>query len=87
MSAREKILRFATHNEPTDGASVPIDPETGHMVMDVEAHVAGLLDEFVHELADKVGDRHSGTCGCGCDCSRFLDASAGPVRPGEEPTT
>lgn len=53
MSAREKILRFVKQNEPADGASVPIDPETGHMVMDVEAHVASLLDEYAHELAER----------------------------------
>lgn len=53
MSAREKLIRFAKHNEPSDGTGVPIDPETGRMVMNVEAHMAGLLDEFAHELAER----------------------------------
>ncbi|MFF7130002.1 hypothetical protein [Streptomyces sp. NPDC008240] len=53
MSAREQLIRFAKHNEPNDGTGVPIDPETGHMVMDIEAHVAGLLDAFAREMAEQ----------------------------------
>jgi hypothetical protein len=53
MSAREKLIRFAKENEPDDGAGVPIDPETGHMVTDVEAHVGRMLDDLAHELAEE----------------------------------
>jgi hypothetical protein len=30
-------------------------------------------DEHARELAGKLRDRYSGTCGCGCDCSEFID--------------
>lgn len=56
MNAREKILRFVKANEST---SVPeIDPETGHFVEDVEAHVSALLDEHAHELAERLRNIH-----------------------------
>lgn len=47
-----------------------IDPEQ-------RAWLASYLDVFAkkyaRELAEKLRDRHSGTCGCGCDCAGFID--------------
>lgn len=53
-------------------------------LLSTAAHVGGgeaeaervlrkLKDEYAHELAEKQRDRYSGTCGCGCDCSEFID--------------
>lgn len=98
MSAREKLIRFAKHNEPNDGTGVPIDPETGHMVMDVEAHVVGLLDAFAHELAEQIRGWAAVQVGGDIEeiygyAADLIDpesedyVGAGSVRPDEEPTT
>jgi hypothetical protein len=47
-SAREKILRFARENRSS--LDLPCDPETGFFVDDPDAHLAGLLDAYAHEL-------------------------------------
>jgi hypothetical protein len=32
-----------------------------------------MLRLHAHLLAEQLYDRHSGTCGCGCDCGAFID--------------
>lgn len=61
MSARDKLIRLARENTPDYGNTVPVDPETGFMFMGHDeyiAHVGKLLDEYAHELAEKVRDRY-----------------------------
>lgn len=55
MSARDRLLRFVKENESS--RELAFDPETGHAVDDSSEHVAALLDEYAHELAERIRAR------------------------------
>jgi hypothetical protein len=102
MSARDKLIRLARENTPDYGNHVPCDPETGFMFMGHDeyiAHVEKLLDEYAHELAERIRNVHGSGEGDAWNwwdaadipgaCADLIDPqkSAGPVRPDEETTT
>lgn len=74
MSAREKLLRLARENVPDYGSTVPCDPETGFMFMSYDeyiAHVGKLLDEYAHELAERMSGAEQPFCPvCGIKARR-----------------
>lgn len=51
QSARERVLRFAEENH--NSLDLWCDPETGYFVDDWQAHLAGLMDAYAHELAEQ----------------------------------
>lgn len=50
-TARERILRFLEENHSS--LDPWCDPETGHFVDEGSEHMAALLDQFAHELAER----------------------------------